>query len=93
MVSINNCCFKLGLSAEGIFRLAGTNVRCNYIRKELERNGVIFSPTEDPHNVASVLKQWLRDLPEPLFLFENFEPIIALARTFFISFQIETLLS
>ena len=68
---------------EGIFRVAGQNVRCTKIREELNENGSVFDEFEDPHNVATVIKQWLRDLPFPVFLYENFDKLISFIRWFF----------
>merc|ERR1712137_262240 len=40
--------------------------------------GIVFKKDENPHNITGVLKQWLRGLPEPALLFENFTEIIKL---------------
>ena len=69
---------------EGIFRMAGQNVRCTTLKEEIDNSlSVKFSDTENPHDIANLFKQWLRDLPEPLFLFSNFDKIISISSSFF----------
>merc|ERR1712137_215011 len=67
------------LSIEGIFRLAGENARCVQLREEINnRTDINFRNSENPHNVSSILKQWLRDLPEPVLLYKNYDVVLAL---------------
>ena len=42
---------------------------------------------QDPHVCASLLKQYLRELPEPLLTFELYECFLAAACLFFSSFH------
>jgi len=69
-----------GIAQEGIFRLAGQKTRCEQIRDEFD-TGLTndFSPNEAPNEVANVLKQWLRGLPQPILLLENYEKIQKMA--------------
>lgn len=60
-----------GLGVEGIFRLSGakreiTSIVSKFNRKE---KVVLENETADEHTVAGVLKQWVRNLPEPLLTF------------------------
>eukprot|EP01100_Stratorugosa_tubuloviscum_P010827 TRINITY_DN470_c0_g4_i1.p1 TRINITY_DN470_c0_g4~~TRINITY_DN470_c0_g4_i1.p1 ORF type:complete len:650 (-),score=280.08 TRINITY_DN470_c0_g4_i1:242-2191(-) len=65
------------LEVEGIFRIPGDQKEIEYIKKILDRGHTIdFSTVRDPHTVCAVLKLFLRQLPEPVFLFKNFNPLI-----------------
>lgn len=60
---------------EGIFRLSGTFARIQSLQDRLnsgERLKAMLS-SSDCHNVASLLKQFLRNLPEPLLTFELYD--------------------
>ena len=76
--AVINFLLLYALSLEGIFRLAGETEITKQLREELD-NGVdiSFSSTENPHNVTSILKQWFRALPEPVFLYQNYETILS----------------
>lgn len=64
-------------STEGIFREAGSNNQINHFMTLFnEGEDVIFPKSLDPHIVSGILKKYLRDLPEPLFRFENYLPMI-----------------
>lgn len=64
-------------TTEGIFREAGsTNQINNYITMFNEGEDVMFPKSLDAHIVSGILKKYLRDLPEPLFRFENYLPMI-----------------
>ncbi|KAK2823048.1 hypothetical protein Q7C36_019648 [Tachysurus vachellii] len=58
------------IHTEGIFRKTGSLCRIRALRSDLEKGKRIFLPPHDallqPCDVASVLKQFLRELPEPL---------------------------
>ncbi|KAL4227656.1 Rho GTPase-activating protein 19 [Mactra antiquata] len=61
------------LKNEGIFRKTG-NVTRQRTLKDLVQQGSYFDlndSTFSPHDVATVLKQLISDLPEPLFQFNN----------------------
>lgn len=59
-----------GLDTEGIYRIAGKTPDVETLKIALE---VSFQSIDwsayDPHVIASAVKAFLRDLPEPLFLF------------------------
>ena len=68
-----------GIYLEGIFRVAGQTTQCNELMNTIDAAlDFNFSKDENPHNVTSLLKQWLRDLPEPVLLFDNFIDIMKL---------------
>ncbi|KAI5100118.1 hypothetical protein C0J45_10670 [Silurus meridionalis] len=62
------------MHTEGIFRKTGSLSRIRALRTDLEKGEQIFLPPHDarlqPCDVASVLKQFLRELPEPLIAVE-----------------------
>lgn len=61
-----------GLATEGIFRKSGSAVRQKELRAALERSGGRTEASMEPWSeaqvldVAALLKQWLREMPEPL---------------------------
>ncbi|KAI9445530.1 hypothetical protein H4582DRAFT_2109166 [Lactarius indigo] len=63
---------KRGLDAEGIYRVSGRHSNVQELQHKLERSEEAFSfnsYTDDIYSVASFLKLYLRELPEPLFKF------------------------
>lgn len=61
---------------EGLFRLSGTFSRIQTLQDRLnsdERLKAMSLPPSDCHNVASLLKQFLRNLPEPLLTFDLYD--------------------
>eukprot|EP00053_Salpingoeca_punica_P008463 m.75957 g.75957 ORF g.75957 m.75957 type:complete len:600 (-) comp14617_c0_seq2:588-2387(-) len=70
---------KHGLSEEGIFRKAGSAVRIKALRAAIEKTkGDIDFAVHDcrPHDVATLLKQFLRELCEPLLTEEYLETFV-----------------
>ncbi|EJD04273.1 uncharacterized protein FOMMEDRAFT_146262 [Fomitiporia mediterranea MF3/22] len=62
---------KRGLNAEGIYRVSGRHAVVQEMIHKLERDekNFQFYPSDDIFVVAALLKQYLRELPEPLFKF------------------------
>ncbi|KZV76944.1 RhoGAP-domain-containing protein [Peniophora sp. CONT] len=59
-----------GLDVEGIYRISGRHSVVSSLQHRLERNEREFSlDTDDVHAAASLLKAYLRSLPDPLFKF------------------------
>ncbi|KAG2123602.1 hypothetical protein DEU56DRAFT_829349 [Suillus clintonianus] len=61
-----------GLDAEGIYRVSGRHAIVQDLQHKIERNEASFkfNPlTDDIYAVSSLLKLYLRELPEPLFRF------------------------
>ncbi|KAJ8487154.1 hypothetical protein ONZ51_g4392 [Trametes cubensis] len=63
---------KYGLTTQGIYRIGGTHSKVMKLKERLDRDldSVNLDAEEwssDISNVTSVLKLWLRELPDPLF--------------------------
>ncbi|CAL8359555.1 unnamed protein product [Lota lota] len=66
-----------GLYTEGIYRKSGSTNKVKELRQGLDTD--VTSMNLDDYNIhviASVLKQWLRDLPSPLMTFELYEEFL-----------------
>ncbi|KZT22129.1 RhoGAP-domain-containing protein [Neolentinus lepideus HHB14362 ss-1] len=63
---------KRGLEVEGIYRVSGRHAVVQALQHKLERNEQTFKfnyVADDVYAVSSLLKLYLRELPEPLFRF------------------------
>ncbi|KAF8973677.1 hypothetical protein BDZ97DRAFT_1900477 [Flammula alnicola] len=62
---------KRGLESEGIYRVSGRHAVVQALQHEIEKDesAFHFSPKDDVYAVASLLKLYLRELPEPVFRF------------------------
>ncbi|EGO28450.1 hypothetical protein SERLADRAFT_445900 [Serpula lacrymans var. lacrymans S7.9] len=61
-----------GLESEGIYRVSGRHAVVQDLQRKIERSEVAFqfNPlTDDVYAVSSILKMYLRELPEPVFRF------------------------
>jgi len=66
-----------GMDFEGIYRKSGGTIQMRQIQDEFERgDDVQFSPELDICSVTSVLKQYLRNLPNPLITYEVYDRFI-----------------
>lgn len=66
-----------GLYTEGIYRKSGSANKIKELRQGLDTD--VASVNLDDYNIhviASVLKQWLRELPSPLMTFELYEEFL-----------------
>jgi Rho GTPase-activating protein 1 len=71
-------CLLSHLDTVGLFRVSASKSRINEIKHSLDRGEAInFDMFGDPHIVACTLKQFLRELPEPLFTFAHYDSFIA----------------
>uniref|UniRef100_D8PRV3 Rho-GAP domain-containing protein n=1 Tax=Schizophyllum commune (strain H4-8 / FGSC 9210) TaxID=578458 RepID=D8PRV3_SCHCM len=64
---------KRGLDAEGIYRVSGRHSNVVMLQHEVEKNEQAFRfdpQRDDVYVIASLLKLYLRELPEPLFKFQ-----------------------
>ncbi|EIW67032.1 hypothetical protein TREMEDRAFT_34219 [Tremella mesenterica DSM 1558] len=63
-------CSCSGLGVEGIYRVSGRHPAIQKMIQEIEMDEEKFQiapENEDVHTIAGVLKQYLRDLPDPVF--------------------------
>ncbi|XP_063676210.1 rho GTPase-activating protein 29-like isoform X2 [Bolinopsis microptera] len=69
-----------GMDIKGIYRVAGAKSKMQSLCRSFE-NGLDLVELNDksPHLVSSVLKLYLRQLPEPLLLHSNYEDLIRIA--------------
>ncbi|XP_052771167.1 rho GTPase-activating protein 44-like isoform X7 [Mya arenaria] len=76
-------CYLLeyGLEEEGLFRIAGMASKVKKLKASFDA-GIDLDDTGDldPHTVAGALKQYLRELPEPLLTFDKFNDFMAAAQ-------------
>jgi Rho GTPase-activating protein RGD1 len=75
-----------GLDTEGIYRLSGTASHINTLKSQFDHNAsqIDFrNPANflhDVNSVATLLKQFFRDLPEPLFTSSGYAGFINAAK-------------
>lgn len=70
--------YEHGLGVEGIFRVPGDRALLNELRTAYDAGErVDLAAVRDPHAVASLLKMYLRDLPEPLIPEALYDPLLA----------------
>ncbi|KAK4318471.1 hypothetical protein Pmani_010529 [Petrolisthes manimaculis] len=55
-----------GLHCEGIYRLSGVKSKVQQLRRQYNCGGPVRLTNQEPHVIASLLKQYLRELPEPV---------------------------
>jgi RhoGAP domain/Variant SH3 domain/N-terminal or F0 domain of Talin-head FERM len=66
------------LDVEGIFRLSGSATEIQALKKKYNAGEQVdLNAVLDPHVVCGLLKLWLREMPEPLFTWVNYEPLLA----------------
>ncbi|CAJ0962892.1 unnamed protein product, partial [Mesorhabditis belari] len=71
-----------GLHTVGLFRVAGSAKRCRMLRAVLESPAPMIPQNSQltAHDVATVLKEYLRDLPQSLLPKEHYQAYMATAR-------------
>ncbi|MEQ2272231.1 Unconventional myosin-IXAa, partial [Xenotaenia resolanae] len=75
-----------GLYTEGIYRKSGSTNKIKELRQGLDTDvSSVILDDYNIHVIASVLKQWLRDLPSPLMTFELYEEFLRAMGMLFIS--------
>ncbi|BFZ03546.1 hypothetical protein BsWGS_06585 [Bradybaena similaris] len=71
---------ETGMEEEGLFRLAGSSVKLKKLKACFDAHSVDMEEfSTDPHTVAGALKQYLRELPEPLLTFQLYDDFIQAA--------------
>lgn len=85
---VEKCCEAIeayGLGSMGIFRLSGTSSKVQKLKvildRDIEAADLMHEEWRiDVNNVTSVLKLWLRELPEPLLTFGLYQGYIEAAK-------------
>ncbi|PRP85552.1 hypothetical protein PROFUN_06784 [Planoprotostelium fungivorum] len=63
-----------GLDTEGIFRLSGSQAEILLLKKEYDEGRTnVLSKCTSIHTASGLLKMYLRELPEPITLFHNYD--------------------
>ncbi|KOH01199.1 GTPase-activating protein RGA2 [Saccharomyces eubayanus] len=94
---IIKCCIKyieaddVGLNMEGLYRKSGSQTLIEDIEKEFAQNTPLHTDKvssklnnllhQDVHAVASVLKRYLRKLPDPVLPFSIYDSLVDLVRS------------
>lgn len=55
-----------GLHCEGIYRISGVKSKVQHLKDLYNRGQPVYLEEHEPNIVAGVLKQFLRELPEPV---------------------------
>ncbi|RUS78107.1 hypothetical protein EGW08_014115 [Elysia chlorotica] len=71
---------EMGMEEEGLFRIAGAAIKLKKLKASFDANAVDMDDfSSDPHTVAGALKQYLRELPEPLLTYALFDEFLQAA--------------
>ncbi|CDQ90558.1 unnamed protein product [Oncorhynchus mykiss] len=71
------CFFPTGLQTVGIFRVGSSKKRVRQLREEFDRGvDVQLDEEHSVHDVAALLKEFLRDMPDPLLTKELYTAFI-----------------
>jgi Rho GTPase-activating protein 1 len=62
-----------GMNAQGLFRLSGNVTEVNKVKILLNNNDNVDLCHCDIHTIATILKQFFREMPEPLFTYECYD--------------------
>ncbi|KAJ8378336.1 hypothetical protein AAFF_G00243560 [Aldrovandia affinis] len=77
---VDSCCQNLekyGLQTVGIFRVGSSKKRVRQLREEFDRGvDVLLDEEHSVHDVAALLKEFLRDMPDPLLTKELYTAFI-----------------
>ncbi|XP_022103066.1 rho GTPase-activating protein 6-like isoform X2 [Acanthaster planci] len=72
---------KRALHILGIFRVGGSKKRTRQLREDFDAgNEIILNDSHNPHDVGALLKEFFRDLPEPLLTRELYPAFVACTR-------------
>ncbi|KAK8748447.1 hypothetical protein OTU49_016152 [Cherax quadricarinatus] len=71
------CIEMYGLYTEGLYRKSGAQTKVRAVKAHMERDPDNIDFTDTPiHVLATILKSFFRELPEPLLTFECYEPLL-----------------
>ena len=69
--------YEHGLDAEGLLRISGNRAAINELRLAYDGGKQVdLTQCDDPHTVANLLKLYLRELPEPVFTYDLYRPLL-----------------
>jgi len=70
-----NLIIRDGFDCEGIFRISGNKEKVAMLKDSLDKGEEVdfIKEKANPNDVSSLLKMFLRELPEPLLTFERYE--------------------
>ena len=74
---LRNLSNKERITTEGMFRVSAAQPEVTALVVRLEAGEPLQWDQHSPHLLATLLKKWLIDLPEPVFPFGLYEPLIA----------------
>lgn len=70
------------VTIEGIFRVSGSRMQVTILKCQIdEGHDVNLNDCKDPYVIAHLLKQYLRELPEPLLTYKLYKSFIAIGGT------------
>lgn len=79
-IIVNDCIsylYENGLDAEGLLRISGNRSLMNEYRLAYDSGKTVnIKECNDSHTVANLLKLYLRELPEPIFTYDLYRPLI-----------------
>lgn len=72
---------KRGLREQGIYRISGAKsaieaLKVAFNSQPAQNVNLIHGETSDVHTIAGAIKQWFRDLPEPVIPFKSYHALI-----------------
>uniref|UniRef100_A0A8B9GCN9 Rho-GAP domain-containing protein n=1 Tax=Amazona collaria TaxID=241587 RepID=A0A8B9GCN9_9PSIT len=80
---VDRCCKHIemhGLHTVGIFRVGSSKKRVQQLREEFDRGlDVFLDERQSVHDVAALLKEFLRDMPDPLIPRELYSAFLTMA--------------
>ncbi|NXS63189.1 RHG06 protein, partial [Brachypteracias leptosomus] len=80
---VDRCCKHIetyGLHTVGIFRVGSSKKRVQQLREEFDQGlDVFLDEHQSVHDVAALLKEFLRDMPDPLIPRELYGPFLSTA--------------
>ncbi|MCO5549703.1 hypothetical protein L7F22_003176 [Adiantum nelumboides] len=76
---------KRGLREQGIYRISGAKsaieaLKVAFNTQPAQSVNLVHGETSDVHTIAGAIKQWFRDLPEPVIPFKSYHSLISAER-------------
>jgi protoheme ferro-lyase len=84
LIDCLECLEKNAIKQPNIFRVNGKLDVIEEIKDQIENEEKInFNEIKDFNDIAGLLKLWLREIPEPLLLYSNYEFLLEASSIFF----------